>query len=371
MTDVFISYSRVDKPFVQKLYEALTRQKKEIWVDWEDIPEAADWRAEIQEGIEKSDAIIFVLSPDFLTSMECMMELEISEEFNKRLIPVVYRDPDTDQVPPSLASINWIFLREEDDFDQAVKQLLVAMDTDLDWVKTHTRLTSRALEWETSDHNESYLLRGDNLAEAIQYLSQPGREPALTHVQQEYIVASQQKQAADLNLELNQARQLRQRLWIAVGLLAAVLVVGIFAIFTAIQNGTLMLGTDEIVDTIVLFSDGQTNSDLCWAGSLRGIEQQVMPACNRAIELDPNFYRPYESRGLALALLNNYSAAVEDFDEAINLSREFNDDEDRIPRWENWIQSLEQEQNPFSDDLKQKLLTEWEQEKQGKDFNDN
>ena len=371
MADIFISYSRIDKPFVQKLHGVLTQQKKEIWVDWEDIPEASNWRAEIQEGIEKSDAIIFVLSPDFLTSMECMMELEISEEFNKRLIPIVYRDPDTNRVPPSLASLNWIFFREEDDFDAAVSQLLVSTEVDLNWVKTHTRLTSRAVEWEANERNTSYLLRGDDLAEAVQYLSQPGREPALTYIQQEYIVASQQKQAADLNRELSQARRLRQRLWIAVSLLAAVLVVGIFAIFMAIQNGTLILGTDEIVDTMVLFADGQTNSDLCWAGSLRGLEQQIMPACNRAVELDPAFYRPYESRGLAFALLNNYSAAAEDFTTAVNLSREFNDDQDRIPRWENWIRSLEQGQNPFSDDIKQKLLEEWEQEKLGKSFDEN
>ena len=49
MSDIFISYSRVDKPFVQKLHGALTQNNKETWVDWEDIPEAADWRAEIQE----------------------------------------------------------------------------------------------------------------------------------------------------------------------------------------------------------------------------------------------------------------------------------------------------------------------------------
>ena len=88
-----------------------------------------------------------------------------------------------------------------------------------------------------------------------------------------------------------------------------------------------------------------------------------MPACNRAVELDPDYYRPYESRGLALALLNNYSAGAEDFNTAIDLAREFNDDEDRIPSWEDWIQSLEQGQSPFSETVKQQLLTDWEEEK--------
>jgi len=364
MGDAFISYSRVDKAFVQKLHEALTQNQKQVWVDWEDIPQAADWRAEIQEGIEKADAIIFVMSPDFLTSMECMIELEVAEEFNKRLIPIVYRDPDVKMVPPSLASLNWLFFRETDDFNAALEQLLETMDTDLAWVKTHTRLTSRALEWEKKEHNDSYLLRGDNLAEAIQYLSQPHREPALTYIQQEYIVASQQKQAADLTRELKQARQLRQRLWIAVGLLATVLAVGLFAIFTAVQNGTLILGTDEIVGTVISFSDSQTNSDLCWAGALRGLAHQVLPACDRAVELDPTFYRPYESRGLTLAILNDYSAAIADFNTAIELAREYDEDVDRIPMWEDWIQQLEQRVNPIDDALRQQLLDEWSLEKE-------
>ena len=146
MGDVFISYSRTDKPFVQKLHDALTQHQKSLWVDWEDIPESAEWRAEIQAGIEKADSVVFVLSPDFLVSFECMMELEFAEEFNKRLIPIVYRDTDAQEMPPSLASLNWIFFRDMDDFDEAVKKLLEAMDTDLDWVKIHTRLTGRALE---------------------------------------------------------------------------------------------------------------------------------------------------------------------------------------------------------------------------------
>ncbi len=364
MTDVFISYSRTDKPFVEKLHDALTKHRKSLWLDWKDIPDSAEWRAEIQDGIEKADNIVFVLSPDFLGSFECMMELEFSEEFNKRLIPIVYRDPDDDQqIPPSLASLNWIFFRDTDDFDEAIKKLLDAMATDLDWVKMHTRLTDRALEWEEKERNESYLLRGDDLAEAIQHLSQRNREPALTQFQHEYIVASQQEQAADLKRELKQAGQLRRRLWIAIGLLATVLIVGIFAIFLAIKNGTLLMGAAEIVDSMVAFSDAQANADVCWGGALQGLEQAVMPACDRAIELNPEFSYYYESRGLTNALLEHYPAAIVDFKTAIELAREFNDGQDRISMWEEWVQQLEQENNPFNEALIQELLSDWMAEK--------
>ena len=42
MSKIFISYSRKDKDFVKKLYEALTKSlpnsDQDVWVDWEDIP---------------------------------------------------------------------------------------------------------------------------------------------------------------------------------------------------------------------------------------------------------------------------------------------------------------------------------------------
>lgn len=37
MADVFISYSRRDKEFVQVLYDALRASQYDTWVDWQDI----------------------------------------------------------------------------------------------------------------------------------------------------------------------------------------------------------------------------------------------------------------------------------------------------------------------------------------------
>jgi TIR domain-containing protein len=37
MNDVFISYSRKDKTFVERLFAALEQQGHDAWVDWDDI----------------------------------------------------------------------------------------------------------------------------------------------------------------------------------------------------------------------------------------------------------------------------------------------------------------------------------------------
>jgi hypothetical protein len=126
MTEAFISYSRKDLAFVKRLYEALKQQNREIWVDWNDIPLAADWRQEIFVGINQADNFVFVISPD----------------------SIVWREVPTSLIPDELNKFNWIFFRESDNFDQALRSLCIALDTDLEHVREHTRLLTRAIEWE-------------------------------------------------------------------------------------------------------------------------------------------------------------------------------------------------------------------------------
>jgi hypothetical protein len=73
-------------------------------------------------------------------------------------------------VPKSLGELNWIFYRESDDFDEATDTLISALDTDLKWVRAHTRLLTRAIEWDANGRNNSFVLRGEDLRAAEQWL---------------------------------------------------------------------------------------------------------------------------------------------------------------------------------------------------------
>ena len=86
MADVFISYSRRVREFVQRLHEALTDRGRDEYVDVEDIPAASRWRQEIAEAIEGADALVFVVSPDSLASPECQKELNHAVTHHKRII---------------------------------------------------------------------------------------------------------------------------------------------------------------------------------------------------------------------------------------------------------------------------------------------
>ena len=74
------------------------------------------------------------------------MEIEHAIKHNKRLVPIVLYDVADDQVHSAMSTHNWVFLREEDDFEDNFELLIDALDPDLEHVREHTRLLTRAIE---------------------------------------------------------------------------------------------------------------------------------------------------------------------------------------------------------------------------------
>lgn len=190
MSHVFISYSRRDTDFVRQLHGALERDDRDAWVDWEGIPPSDKWMARIHSAIDEAEAFLFVISPDSVESEICDKELKYAVGQNKRLIPILHREPG-EKVPPELAEINYIFARSSDSFETAYKVLVEAIDTDLDWMRQHTRLLVRAKEWDRLGREASYTLRGKDLTGFEDWAAQaPDKEPKPTVLQSEYLLAS-------------------------------------------------------------------------------------------------------------------------------------------------------------------------------------
>jgi len=191
--DVFISYSRKDREFVKRLEAALQARGREAWVDWEGIRPAEEFMEAIFPAIEGTDTFVFVISPDSVTSEICGRELAHAATHNKRMGPIFAREVDVKTIPEPLAKLNWVFFcRENEDFDVGTDTLISALDTDLDWVHAHTRLLTRAIEWEAKGKSNSFVLRGEDLRAAEQWLAQAGaeKERQPTALQTEYIIAS-------------------------------------------------------------------------------------------------------------------------------------------------------------------------------------
>ncbi len=224
-TKIFISYSRKDKLFVRKLNDAIDAADIDAWVDWEGIPLSSDWMAEISAAIEGSDAFVFVISPDSLKSQVCHNELELGIKNNKKVIPVLYREPDKRQkMHPKLASTNWVYMRSrKDDFKGTIPQLVNAIQTDLGWVQQHTRLLERATEWERKNKNNSYLLQGEDLEEGEKWMTESTKHESreVIPLQAEYISTSRKN-----------AIQRQRNLTIGIGLVLVVsILLSVFALF--------------------------------------------------------------------------------------------------------------------------------------------
>lgn len=173
--DIFVSYSRKDRKFVEALCARLRVSGLNLWVDWENIPIAADWRQEIQEGIENAHTVLWIISPDSVSSPYCQDEVTRAVNLNKRTIAVVWRSNyDRDRFShPALAAIkryNWLYCESFEKLGSTVSALIRAINTDLDYVKAHTRLLLQAIDWKNQDRREEFLLRKTELIAAQQLL---------------------------------------------------------------------------------------------------------------------------------------------------------------------------------------------------------
>jgi len=203
MTDVFISYSRKDIAFARILHEALAENDLETWIDWQNIPPSADWLTEVYEAIEQADCFIFIISETSVISEVCNLEISHAAKHNKRLIPIVVNEIEPSKVPVPLAALNWIFFQEGDHLSKPLEKLIEALKVDHDWVKEHTRYLNRALEWERQGHENSRLLRGNDLIQAEMWSADSaGKDPAPTALHIAYIAASRRSATGRQRLTL-------------------------------------------------------------------------------------------------------------------------------------------------------------------------
>lgn len=182
---------------MRQLHAAFVARNRETWVDWEGIEPSDAWLRSILEAIDASDAVVVVLSPDWLESEICKVEAEHAASANKRLIPVVVRDIEAVRaaVPEAIASLNWIFARPgRDDLEQAADAIVVALDTDLESVRTHTLVLTRARAWELAGRRRSPLLRGEELGRAEEWVARAaaGTKPQPTGLQAAFVEASRE-----------------------------------------------------------------------------------------------------------------------------------------------------------------------------------
>src|SRR6202795_258892 len=99
---IFISYSRKDMAFADRLEAELKARGFEPLIDRNEIYAFEDWWKRIEALIGRADTVVFVLSPDAVKSDVALKEIEYAATLNKRFAPIVYRRADDGLIPEPL-----------------------------------------------------------------------------------------------------------------------------------------------------------------------------------------------------------------------------------------------------------------------------
>lgn len=184
--NVFISYGRRHSlGFARKLFYRLTSQGYKVWFDMNDIPIGVDFQEQIDEGIQKADNFIFIISPHSVNSIYCYKEIVLAKKYKKRIIPILHVEPEGlwHKMDPLISKLNWIYARQKENFDVALEEwedlddfntafdgLTSLLEQDKEHISLHTSLLNKALNWNKKQRSQKELLYGNERKQAMQWL---------------------------------------------------------------------------------------------------------------------------------------------------------------------------------------------------------
>jgi WD40 repeat protein len=251
LADVFISYSRKDTLFVQRLASSLEGAGKTSWIDTERIADAEVFPEAIRSAIETADAFLFVITPASLASSYCDQEITYARTLEKRIVPVMHIAVPDEDLHSEIRHRNWIPFSQNDDFDASLDRVVRALDTDLELRKEHTRWLIKSKEWDSESRERSFLLHGSELRAAEDWLTQSshGTDPAPTALQVEYVAASRKANA-------NRSRRV-----VAISLAVAVVALGLGIVALLSRNQAVSSGNTARSQALAAESQNELTSD--------------------------------------------------------------------------------------------------------------
>ena len=131
---VFVSYSRAESAFAEKLAQDLRAIGLHVWLDQAEIAPGADVVATINRGLAGAQWLVVVLTPDALASTFVRREVNAALLLYDRgklagVVPVLAKPCDPDTIPPLWAELQRVDATH--DYDQAVIDLLGAFASTL------------------------------------------------------------------------------------------------------------------------------------------------------------------------------------------------------------------------------------------------
>ena len=170
---------------------ALKTRGFEPLIDRTEIYAFEDWWKRIEALIGRADTVVFVLSPDAVTSDVALKEIAHAASLNKRFAPIVCRRVEDEATPEALRRLNFSFFDDPDRFEASADQLAEALQTDIAWIRQHTEFGELARHWSGANRPGGLLLRSPALEEAERWIaSRPRGAPAPTEETQTFVAES-------------------------------------------------------------------------------------------------------------------------------------------------------------------------------------
>jgi len=124
---IFLSHTQTDEKWAVALRSALMAAGFVVWNPDTDLLPGANWYLEVGKALERSDAMIVLISPDSVKSQAVLSEIEYalgSPQFRGRLIPVLLRP--TEDIPWILRRLQLV--RATKDVPETVERIAAALD---------------------------------------------------------------------------------------------------------------------------------------------------------------------------------------------------------------------------------------------------
>lgn len=127
---VFLSYSRKDKVFMQKVKDDLRDMGLNIWTDEALEPGTPTWERALSDALRQAGCLVVILSPDAEQSEWVGRELAMAETLQLRIFPVMVSGNERNAIPFRLISHQWIDARGE--YQTAIQKLAGALKRHLE-----------------------------------------------------------------------------------------------------------------------------------------------------------------------------------------------------------------------------------------------
>ncbi len=144
--DIFISYSRKDKYFVNIIVQILKKEGYTVWIDTQDINFGEQYKVEIVKAIRNSSVVIYFSSVNSNASDLTANEIGIATKMKKTIIPVRLDNADyRDSISFDLVNTNYIDADPNDINEKLIKSLRSQINYGIDYEK-ESKLSSQSVK---------------------------------------------------------------------------------------------------------------------------------------------------------------------------------------------------------------------------------